>query len=138
MTGQITNQACTVQRIKNRPCNHVWRRIVRAIHCKRGYSSLFQSPEISYDVFKSDIGWTSTMEYVSCDDHELRLQFDGFVYDFSKCHVEIFTSNVQIILCITQMQISDVNKTERLQRSTFSSNNFCDKFHLNSQPYQST
>jgi len=40
------------------------------------------------------------MEQIACDEHEIRFEFDGFVYDFFEGVVEVLASGVQIVLCV--------------------------------------
>ena len=50
---------------------------------------------------------------VTCNDHKIRLQLNGLVHQLPEGRVEVFASGIEIVLSVTQMQISRVNKTER-------------------------
>ena len=58
------------------------------------------------------------VEKVSSYDHEVWLQLDRLLHDFMEGSVEIFTASSEIVLLVTQMKISDMNKTEWLQTNS--------------------
>jgi len=58
------------------------------------------------------------MEEVACNQHEIRLQLNGFVNNLSKGVVEVLSTHIQIVLSIAKMQVGDVNKAEGFQRAS--------------------
>jgi len=67
---------------------------VGAVHGQHGYLGVSESPETGYGVFEGDVGWAGVLEKVSCDDHEIWFQLDGFVHYLLECCVEVFSSSV--------------------------------------------
>jgi len=52
------------------------------------------------------------MEQVSCDEHEFWFELDGFVYDFLECVVEVLASCFQVVLCVAEVEVGDVDEAE--------------------------